>query len=95
MAEMIAASHRRTAELSKLIDDLGGAPVSRGSRSEELYEAYLSLKYLLPRMIKEKALAIARYETSQRLLGDRSADASAMVERHLAELRAELATLQL
>jgi hypothetical protein len=94
LAEMIAASHRRAAELSKLIADLGSTQIPRASPAEELYEAYLSLKYLLPRLINEKELTIARYEAAKLSLGDRSPEANAFVQKHLSEHHAEMAILQ-
>jgi hypothetical protein len=94
LAEMIAASHRRAGELSDMIDDLGGTPIPRGLQTEDQYLAYLSLKFLLPRLIGAKELAIARWERARSLLGTQSPRAAALVDKHLAEHRADLAILQ-
>jgi bacterioferritin (cytochrome b1) len=94
LAEMIAASHRRASELSNLIENLGGTPIPRGLQAEDQYLAYLSLKFLLPRMIGAKKLAIVRWETARNLLADRSPQAAALLDKHLAEHRAHLSLLQ-
>jgi hypothetical protein len=94
LAEMIAASHRRAKELGNLIDDLGGTPIPRGLQSEEQNVAYLSVEFLLPRLIGAKELAIRRWESAQDLLGNRSPRAARLLDVHLAEHRSHLWRLQ-
>jgi hypothetical protein len=91
---MVVASHRRTRELSNTIDDLGGTPIPRGLQLEDQYLAYLSLKFLLPRLINAKELAIARWEAARNLVGTRSPEAAELLDRHLAEYRADIAILR-
>jgi bacterioferritin (cytochrome b1) len=86
LAEMVATSDAHAAELSNLIESLGGYPLPRSLRAEEQYLAFLSLKFLLPKLADEKRLMIRRYENA---LGAIGADA-----RHeiLTTLHAHIAT---
>jgi len=95
LAEMVAADHRRAQELADLIDSLGVPPTPVvGIRSEEQYLAYLSLKFLLPRLVHEKKLQIERYENTLRALRDSDGAVRGPLESHLAEMRRELAELE-
>jgi hypothetical protein len=94
LAQMLAASPRRASELSKLIDDLGGIPIPRGLQAAEQNVAYLSLKFLLPRLVAAKELAIARWETAIKTFGDRSREATLLLSKHLTEHRFHLSLLQ-
>src|SRR5688572_32765734 len=69
---MVATNHRHAAELSDLIESLGGYPVPRSLRPEEQYLAFLSLKFLLPKLANEKQFTIERYENALGALGDRA-----------------------
>ena len=69
LAEMVATSDRHAAELSDLIESLGGYPLPRSLRPEEQYLAFLSLKFLLPKLADEKRLMIRRYENALRAIG--------------------------
>lgn len=93
LAEMIAASHRRVDELVQCIDALGGTPIARGLQIEEQNLAYLSLKFLLPRLVGAKELAIARWESVYQLLRDRAPAAASLIEKQLAEHRSHLSIL--
>ena len=97
LAEMVEASTRRAHELYDLIEGLGGSPVPRGLRSEEQYLAFLSLKFLLPKLVHEKNLAIRRLQNA--IAGIRSAperppEVMQLLESHLAELQRELGALE-
>jgi hypothetical protein len=97
LAEMVGASTRRAHELYDLIESLGGSPVPRGLRSEEQYLAFLSLKFLLPKLVHEKNLAIQRLQNA--IAGERAAPATPpevleLLNAHLAELQAELKSLE-
>jgi hypothetical protein len=89
---MIAASRRRERELSDMIDRLGGDAIARGLQSEEQNIAYLSIRYLLPRLLQAKRIAIARWHAALEQLGLES-PAAALLQRQLAELETELAAL--
>src|SRR3954465_6082379 len=56
LAEMVTSSDRRAGEIYSLIESLGGTPIPRGLRPEEQYLAFLSLKFLLPKLVTEKQL---------------------------------------
>src|SRR5437773_9157638 len=95
LQEMVVAERRRAREIADLVDALGSVPTPAvGIRRDEQYLAFLSLKFLLPKLVQEKKLHIERYENA--LAGIRRAptnpsDAAPLLERHLAELRSELA----
>lgn len=69
LAEMVATSDRHAGDLSELIESLGGFPLPRSLRAEEQYLAFLSLKFLLPKLADEKRLMIRRYENALRAIG--------------------------
>src|SRR4051812_42523893 len=66
LQEMVVASHRRAGELADAINSLGAVPTPHvGIRSEEQYLAFLSLKFLLPKLVAEKNLITTRYRNAQ------------------------------
>lgn len=98
LADMVLAERRRAAEIANLIDSLGSVPTPAGAiRRDEQYLAFLSLKFLLPKLVKEKKLHIERYEnalTGLKIAPSVPPEATALLEAHLTELRAELAALE-
>src|SRR3954453_4061768 len=58
LQEMVLAEHRRAADLAALVESITGASPnpSVGIRRDEQYLAYLSLKFLLPKLVEEKQL---------------------------------------
>ena len=91
---MVLTIEPRVLRLAELIERLGGTPDSspRGIDREEQYLAFLSLKFLLPKLVNAKKLIIEHYENAVRALkgGDRevlSAIRSLMSE-HKAQLEA-------
>src|SRR5262245_51596585 len=64
LAQMVEAGKRRAGELYSLIESLGGSPIPRELRPEEQYLAFLSLKFLLPKLVNDKKLCIRRYESA-------------------------------
>ena len=66
LQEMVDANQRHAAEIARAIQELGGEPASRGVRPEEQYLAFLSLKFLLPKLVEEKRLILQRYENALR-----------------------------
>ena len=95
--EMVLAERRRAGELADLIESLGTVPTPAvGIRRDEQYLAYLSLKFLLPKLVEEKKLHIERYEnatTNLKKLPQVPPDVPALLNAHLAELRGELSAL--
>jgi hypothetical protein len=68
LGEMVRAGQRRAMELAEAIDRLGGVPSPRGVQMEEQYLAFLTLKFLLPKLAEATKLAIERYENTLRAL---------------------------
>src|SRR6185295_16051871 len=54
--EMVQSSEQHSAELYAMIESLGGTPTPRSIRPEEQYLAFLSLKFLLPKLVDAKRL---------------------------------------
>jgi hypothetical protein len=97
LAEMVEASTRRAHQLYDLIESLGGSPVPRGLRSEEQYLAFLSLKFLLPKLVHEKQLAIKRVENAiggVRVVPEKPPEVMQVLESQRAELQGELSALE-
>jgi hypothetical protein len=94
LAEMLQNNLCRRRELHDTIEYLGGTPVPARVQPEEQYLAFLSLKFLLPKLVDAKRLVIQRYENAERAVGRDSPEADALLRRHLAEHRAELAVLE-
>ena len=97
LQEMVNTIPRRTREIADLIDSLGGVPTPRNIQPEEQYLAFLSLKFLLPKLVHEKNLAIRRLQNA--IAGIRSAperppEVMQLLESHLAELQRELGALE-
>jgi hypothetical protein len=97
LAEMVVAEQRRARDLADLLDSLGSVPTPAVSiRRDEQYLAFLSLKFLLPKLVEEKRLQLERYENAVRgikPLPQVPPEVPALLDRHIAELRAELAVL--
>jgi hypothetical protein len=98
LQEMVVSNQRRAAELAGLLESIGGSPTVRASvRPDEQYLAYLSLKFLLPKLVEEKKLCLQRYENARdgmKRFPNVPAEVPALIAAHLAEQRAELAALE-
>jgi len=98
LAEMVLAERRRAGELADLIESLGTVPTPQvGVRRDEQFLAYLSLKFLLPKLLEEKGLEAQRYENALRGIKpfpNVPPEVPAVLNAHLAQLRAELAALE-
>jgi Ferritin-like domain len=80
-------------ELSHLIRDLGGEPSTPPKPSaEDQYLNYLSLKFLLPKLVDAKQLMIQRY---QNVLGaiDKDPKVTQILQKHLEEMEKDLGRL--
>jgi hypothetical protein len=66
MEQMHEACHQHRKDLAALIESLGGVPRVRNRVPvEEQYLSYLSLKFLLPKLVMEKDLLLTRFENAQ------------------------------
>lgn len=87
---MVDAGHRRASELAEAIESLGGQPVPPSIQPEEQYLAFLTLKFLLPKLADAKRLIIQRYENAIRALhATTSTDLLELLTRHVKEMEAE------
>ena len=91
---MAADTDRHAAALAALIDRLGGATRPRAVQPEEQYLAYLSLKFLLPKLAEAKRTTIERYENALRALKGAPAEVIEVLRRQLGEHREDLAVLE-
>src|SRR5207249_3264628 len=65
LEEMVAAAGRHADDLARLIEQLGGSPVPPlAVRPDDQYLSFLSLKFLLPKLVADKRLIIRRYENA-------------------------------
>src|SRR4051812_11854332 len=63
LQQMVETIDRRAGALVGMIERLGGTPrIARGIDREEQYLAFLSLKFLIPKLVDSKKLLIQRYE---------------------------------
>ncbi len=93
--DMVQASQRHASELAGMIEHLGGIPSPRGSvQPEEQYLAFLSLKFLLPKLADAKKLTVERYENSLRAIKGAPAEVSGLLKEQLNEHKADLQLLQ-
>jgi hypothetical protein len=99
LQEMMMAERRRAGELAALVESITGASASPsvGIRRDEQFLAYLSLKFLLPKLVEEKRLHLQRYDNALRAnkpLPNVPGEVRAVLARHAAELRGEVAALE-
>jgi hypothetical protein len=95
LREMIQANERQIGELMAAVDSLGGVLPPESTHPEEQYLAFLSLKFLLPKLIEDKRSLIERFENALRVVGsDAPADIVQMLDRHLESHRGHLAALR-
>lgn len=95
LQEMVDTIETRAGSLADQIESLGGVPTfaPRGIDREEQYLAFLSLKFLLPKLVEAKKQMIERYENAIRAVRG-SEEAKALLTRLLDEHRAQLKTLE-
>jgi hypothetical protein len=95
LQEMVGTIQPRVMRLAAMIERLGGIPDSspRGVDREEQYLAFLSLKFLLPKLVSAKKLLIERYENALRALKGADREVLATVQSLLMEHESQLALL--
>jgi len=95
LQEMVETNQRHVRELADLIESLGGEPRLMPAVSpEEQFLAFLSLKFLLPKLVNEKELVIRRYENALASLRGAPPEVRGLLESHLAEHREQLKVLR-
>lgn len=95
LQDMVDANTRHVRNLGELIISMGGNPSPMPPIiSEEQYLAFLSLKFLLPKLVHAEELTIQRYESALQALADAPPEARQLVESHLAQHRAQLQILR-
>ena len=95
LQEMVDANARHVRALGELIIALGGNPAPMSPIvSEEQYLAFLSLKFLLPKLVYAENLIIKRYENALASLRDAPDDVKALLESHLVEHRDQMKILE-
>ena len=97
LQEMAKASEWHAEQLYRLIDRLGGTPRPRGLQPEEQFLAYLSLKFLLPKLVTEKELMIRRFENAMRAIRavpDTPPEVLRLLQAQQADHRAQLEVLK-
>ena len=95
LADMVVAEQRRAERLADLIDSFGSTPTPQAAiRRDEQFLAFLSLKFLLPKLVDEKRLQIQRYENAMRVVPKNETGVVNLLSGHLSELRQELASLE-
>jgi hypothetical protein len=94
LQQMVEANQRHVMALASMIQALGGEPAPRPVRMEEQYLAFLSLKFLLPKLVDEKSLIIQRYENALRQVPDAPPEVIQLDRSLQAEHRADLEVLK-
>jgi hypothetical protein len=95
LQEMVETNQRHVRELAELIEMLGGVPqMMPGVSREEQFLAFLSLKFLLPKLVDEKRLTIRRYDNAIASLRGAPPEVLDVLQRHDAEHREQLKVLE-
>jgi hypothetical protein len=94
LQEMVDANRRHVAALGSMIQRLGGFPAPRPVRAEEQYLAFLSLKFLLPKLVDEKLLITRRYDNALRAMPDAPPEVTRLLRAIQSEHRAHTEVLK-
>jgi hypothetical protein len=95
MEEMDSLCDQHRKELARLIESLGGVPRVRSHVPEdEQYLSYLSLKFLLPKLVIEKDLLLRRFENAQGTIGNNYPQVTEFLTRMVKEQRHYLEVLK-
>ena len=92
--EIARTNLRHCSQLTHVIEDHGGITRMPRPQGEEQYLAYLSLKFLIPRLAQDKRESIERYENALKSLIAAPQNIRALLEAHLATHRNQLQQLQ-
>jgi hypothetical protein len=89
-----AADHRRSGELYRMIEDLGGEPRPPRLQPAEQFLAFLSIKFILPKLVDAKDLLMQRYRNAVAAVGKVPGPPADLLKRHLSEHAGEMEILQ-
>ncbi|HVT88427.1 MAG TPA: hypothetical protein VHD56_06210 [Tepidisphaeraceae bacterium] len=91
--DMVIAGQQRVLDLADMIDRMGGIPKPGSIQSEEQYLAFLTIKFLMPKLIEAQKVAIERYENALTALKNGPAEVVELLKKHLSEHERNLKTL--
>jgi septal ring factor EnvC (AmiA/AmiB activator) len=99
LQEMVDTIELRAGRLAGQIESLGGVPsaLPPSIDREEQYLAFLSLKFLLPKLVEAKQEMIERYQNALKTIKgneDGAADVKGLLTSLLQEHQAQLQTLE-
>ena len=94
LAKMIQTPDVHARALHELIESEGGYPTRRRLRPDEQYLAFLSMNFLLPKLIDATKLLIERYENALAVLRNTPPSVIPLLQSHLSDYREQLATLE-
>jgi hypothetical protein len=92
--DMVLAGQRRTLELADMIERLGGVPMTGSIQPEEQFLAFLTIKFLLPKLVQAETGMVQRYQNTVSALKDAPESVIDLIKSHLQEHRDQLATLE-
>ena len=91
LQEEMEASHRHAAELADCVRRLGAeAAVSPSARPSEPMLEFISLRFLLPKLVEEKERLIRYYLNALQALPDDAPEIETSLRRHLGNHEAHL-----
>jgi len=92
--EMVHHLDQHAEEVAQLIRHLGGKPSSPPApKAEDQYLSYLSLRFLLPKLVDAKELMIQRYHNALQVV-EANAEVLEVLKRHIAEMEVDLKVLR-
>lgn len=94
LQEMVRSSQQHEDELRQTIRLLSGTPTGpRRPDPDEPLLNFLSLKFLLPKLVNSKELMVERYQNALRAITAQDGDAVPVLRRHLAQHEDDLRAL--
>lgn len=96
MLDILEANKRHSRELVDMIESLGGVAIAKERiQAEEQYLAYLSLKFLLPKLVHSKELTLERYVNTIKAVSNSGPEHIVdALKRQYAECVTQLGTLR-
>lgn len=88
------ASYRHADELARLVRQLGGQPIESRRTSRPPMLEFVSLRFLLPKLVEDKELLVRYYENALHALGGDNPEVEQVLGGHLAEHQAHLDVLR-